>query len=156
MTLALPKYFLSIHYITTMEFLQNNPLILKSVSAIGIAALADHYVLKVEDWTSNLMFGGAAAVGLAIGGYATSLLPFPDNLPSMDNLYSTKTVLQRVSEISLGAGVSWGIHTYVFKNNYSPSQYMNQIAVLAVVDIGSEYMKDYITGQTLNYFLPDN
>ena len=50
-----------------MEFLQNNPVILKSVSAVAIGAGLDRYVLKTEDLNQNLMFGGSVALGLAIG-----------------------------------------------------------------------------------------
>ena len=128
---------------------QNTNTLLKPLVMAGTVVAIDKFVMNNPNMNESLYFGLAGAVGVYTGNMVAKALPIP--LPSGD-YFDGKTLETRVAEISIGAGVGYGLNRYVLKNDYSYDQLLNKLAILAASDFISEYAVDYIEGRNLAFF----
>ena len=128
-----------------------SPMITKPIIAGIACAMMDKLILKKDNMMSNATFGASVAFGTLIGdglGGALSSV-FPDT-----NLYiiGGKTLAQRATEITVGAGTAYAINMYVLENDLRPSEMANKLGVIALSQFIGEYGSDYFAGQPLAYF----
>ena len=109
----------------------------------------DKFVLKQTNMNNSLYFGLAGAIGVYAGGMLATMIPLP--LPSGD-YFDGKTLELRIAEITIGAGVGYGINAYVLKNDFNKQDMMKKLAVLAGADFVAEYADDYLNGRALSFF----
>ena len=118
---------------------------------MGAVVIAlDKFALKNENMNESMYLGLAGAIGVYTGTFVAKMLPIP-NLPTGE-YFDGKTIELRVAEISVSAGVGYGINKFVLNNEYSQTQLLNKLALLAASDFISEYAVDYLTGKKLSYF----
>lgn len=127
----------------------NNHLMYKSVSAFGFSLLADKFVNQNQDITQSLYFAGATTAGITLGSVIGDSLP--QILPSVSGIENGKTLLTRTLEISSAVGAGYALNRYVLKNDLAPSLAIRKMAILAGVDVLSEYFADYMSNEELNY-----
>jgi hypothetical protein len=135
-----------------MNFIANNPVVLKIACGSIVAGLLDRFVMGVEDVMSNATFGMVTGVSLGAGLYVSSMIPMPIiPIGEFGGFYQAKTVTARVSEIVIGTAAAYSLNRFVLKNDYNTSQFSKRIGILVASDFVSEYVSDYIASRSLNY-----
>lgn len=122
----------------------------KGASAVAISVLLEKFVNGNNDYMSTAKFGLATSAGILAGQLVSSSIP--SFIPSVKGVYDGKSLLERVVEIGAGAGSGHVFNTYLFKNDYNPSDMPKKLGLIALTDILSEYASDYVNGQPLSYF----
>ena len=126
-----------------------NPKFVKAASSFGIAFAIDNLYFNNKDLQQNAMFAGAASAGIVVGSMIGDKVPAL--LPDSQELYSGKLISTRLVELTTGIASGYAINKFVLGNDYDSSMWMQKIATIAIVDFGSEYLTDYITGNALGY-----
>ena len=127
----------------------------KPVVAGAIAGALDHYVLQNSDIKSNAVFGASVGAGTFLADtFAGSLgSSVGSNLFGDSTLYNGSTLTQRVIEIAGGSVGSYVANRFLLKNDYVYSQVYQKIGVVAVSQIASIYLIEYMGGRTLSYLM---
>jgi len=128
--------------------MSENTLLKPLITGATVIAL-DKFVMKNENMNESLYFGFASAVGVYGGSMIAKAMPLP--LPSGE-YFTGKTVELRLAEITLGAGAAYALNRYALNNDYSSSQMMSKLALLAGADFIAEYATDYLQGKKLAFF----
>ena len=131
----------------------NNPILIKGASAFVYAMLADKFLLNNTNLQSSAMFAGATTAGIIAGQIIAEKSVTSGILPDSAGLYEGKLVSQRLLELTLGIGASYGINMFVLKNDYNINDFLKRIGIIAVVDVAAEYTKDYFLGQSIGYLV---
>ena len=129
--------------------------LVKTGIAVGIAALLDKYVMGVDDLQRNLIFGSVSAGSLFAGTFASQLVAPAVSISGGNSLFQNKTIAERAVELSVGSAVGYAVNRYALNNDYNPSEMTKRIGCLALTDLTSEYISDYIFGQPLDYLSTD-
>ena len=125
--------------------------ILKAVVAGGVAAAADHLVMKNPNLQSCAMFGGATAAG--VFGVSLVIDPILHMIPTHTPLGNLgKGVEQRVVEILGGTAGVYALNHFVLKNEYTVQQMMPKMAIIAVADLVGEGIADVMMGEKVDFF----
>ena len=131
---------------SVMKYLVNKPII-----AGGLCVIADHYVMGVSDWQSNLKFGAAVAGGTAvIGTVSNQILDALPNMGGMSGVYNGKTIVQRVLEIGGGSVGAYLVNRFVFNNDFQYSQAWKKVGIVAASQLVAEYYMDASTGAEIS------
>lgn len=101
------------------------------------AGIADHYVMKKTDLTSNLYFGAAVGGGIFAVSWVEPLVSpyFPTKTPVGA---IGKALEGRIVEIALGSGAAFAMNRYVLKNDYTQKDLLMRLGIIAVADIIGE------------------
>lgn len=122
--------------------------LLKPVVSAAVAVALDKYYLNENDMNSSLIFGASVGLGTYAGIVAGKYVP-DMQLPVLGN---GKGLSQRVVEIAGGAGTSYVVHKYVFKNANYREDMMQVVGVCAVADLVGELATDFLAGRPLSIF----
>ena len=125
----------------------------KPAAAAGVAFLLDKFVLNNPDQTSSLYFAAAAGAGILASDLLSPYLPDLSKTVSTTAFYSANTIEKRVLEISLGAGIGYGVNHFILKNTGYNEDMTKRLMAIAAADFISEYLTDYATAQPLSYLI---
>ena len=89
--------------------------IVKPAATAVVAIAIDQFFFNESDLTKSLTFGVSAGAGAYLGMMGGSSLPDLSNtLPTF--LGNGKGLLQRITEVGLGAGTGYVVNKYIMKN----------------------------------------
>jgi hypothetical protein len=115
----------------------------------GCVAIALQMYLKERDLTRSLYFGAAVAVGEYSAEFVTPIIKHI-NIPSLSrDLYDSKTLMERIVDVSLSAGMVYALNKYVLNNDQyilTRGELLNRIGVI----VASDFV-DYLNGKPLDY-----
>ena len=131
----------------------NNPVLIKGASAFGYAMLADKFILGNTNLQSSAMFAGATSAGIIAGEIISNKVVTSGILPDSNGLHEGKMVSQRLLELTIGVGASYGINMFVLKNDYNINDFLKRIGIITVVDIAAEYTTDYFLNKSVGYLV---
>ena len=129
------------------QFMATNPVIIKGVASAILAGAIDKFYFKEQNMTHNASFALSTALGITIGSAIGKTIP---SVIEDSTFYNGKTIAQRSSEVLFGSAISYGAFMYS-GFNYTPSDYIERVGAVLVVDFASEYCVDYMTGEALQY-----
>jgi len=127
-----------------------DPDIVKALSSAGVAFALDKYYMNQPDMKKSAMFAAAVGIGNYASSYLTSNDMIPIIVPDLGTFADGSAVQARVQEIALGAGASYALNKFVFKQTVSNNDFMKQVGIIIASDIGGEMIKDYIVGDSIN------
>lgn len=119
----------------------------------GFAYALDKYYIGEIDMKRSAYFAVATGLGQYSSQWVSPILnPIFENIPSMsENLYDSKTLAQRISEVSASAGMVYLLNKYVFQNDQFPQEIYLRLGVIAAADFLSEYSLDFVNGRKLAF-----
>lgn len=124
----------------------------KPVLAGVYATIIDKYYMQEPDMTRSLYFGGAVAVGIYTSEYLSPMVNLIGHIPSLNvQLYNSKTLAQRITEVGTGASVTFVLNRYILQNDIYKSEILIRVAIIGVSDVLAEYTSDYFNGRSLSY-----
>jgi hypothetical protein len=127
-----------------------SPMIVKPVAAAIYAYAFDKWLLKNTDDRSSMYFG--AAVGVTTGIVSTVFSGIDLGLPS-NELFSGKTLSQRLAELSAASAGAYAANKYLLRNEFKSSEMMQKIGIIALAELGAEYTADYLSSQPLSFLV---
>ena len=131
----------------------NNPTMIKGASAFAFALAADKFVFGNENLYQSATFAGAVTVGIVGGEIIAQKAVTSGMLPDSAGLYEGKLLSQRLLELTIGVGAGYLVNTFVLKNDYNNNDWLKKIGTILVIDVLSEYSKDYVMGSTIGYLV---
>ena len=111
---------------------------IKTVSAFGLAVLADRYIIGEQDLRRNAMYG--AALSTAIFGsdiIMAGVDALPIHIPTVSkSLYDGKTLTSRIVEVGSAVAVTQVLNSKVLGNdvNAVDGEFMFRAGVTALID----------------------
>ena len=125
--------------------------ILKAVVAGGVAAAADHLVMKNPDLKSCAMFGGATAAG--VFGVSLVIDPLLKMIPTHTPIGNLgKGIEQRVLECCGATAGVYAMNKFLLHNEYSMKEMLPKLAIIAIADLIGEGVSDVMMGEKLDFF----
>ena len=121
-----------------------SPTVIKALVATGVVYIIDNKLLQDGDMMSSAYYAAASGAGIYLGTEFGGKLA--EYMPSQ--IKGVTGLAERVSEISIGAGVAYGINHLIFKND-SYGTTMKRVAGVAAADVISQLIADYLAGQPL-------
>jgi hypothetical protein len=129
-----------------------NYLLYKSISAVGLTFALSKIWLKEENFYNNLEISTASVAGLLAGNYIGAYVGSAIGGSAQIDGASEATILQRAIEIGSSAGVGYAVNRFLLNNrDYNATTMARKIGVLALADVGSEFITDFLLGQPLTY-----
>lgn len=122
--------------------------LLKPLISGGAVVALDMFYLKEQNLNNSLIFGGAVAAGVYVGGMLGQYAP-DISLPILGN---GKGLEQRIVEIASGAGSAFVLNKYVMKNTSYRDDTMQKLGVIIVADLVGELASDVLAGRPLSVF----
>jgi len=126
----------------------------KPLVAGCVAIALDQMYLKERDLTRSLYFGAAVAVGEYSAEFVTPIIKHI-NIPSLSrDLYDSKTLMERIAEVSLSAGMVYALNKYILNNDqyiFTRGEFLNRVGVIVASDFAATYIVDYLNGKPLDY-----
>jgi hypothetical protein len=121
----------------------------------GVATLLDHFMLKNENWQSNMSFGISAGLGTSVGNLVGSYVgsAVGDTIIPTTTMYAGSTLTERIIEIGAGSVSAYYINQMVFKNDYYSENMGAKIGTIALSQFLGTYLIDYFTGSPMNYLV---
>lgn len=122
--------------------MQNN--IVKPLSAGVVAYAVQKYYLN-KDNTQAMYFGGSVAAGT----YASEMIS-----PMLKKAAGSTagSLMEKVLEIGAGVGSAVALNTYVLKNTSYRDNMMNDVGVIVLSSVASEFIDDFVYGRKLDYW----
>jgi hypothetical protein len=127
-----------------------DPDIVKALGSAGVAFALDKFYMGQQDMQKSAMFAAAVGVGNYTSSYLINNDVIPIVLPDMGTFANGVAVQARIQEIALGAGASYALNRFVFKQTVSNNEFMKQIGIVIAADLGGEIIKDYMVGDSIN------
>ena len=129
-----------------MDLLKNDQIV-KALSATTIAFLLDKYYYEVKNTQGSLMYAGGVGLSMFIGNYLAQQTP---EMYDLGQLTENKSVDFRIMEVAYASLSSYILNDKVIQNKFysKPGEAILQIALY---DIASEYISDYILGNNISY-----
>ena len=131
----------------------NNPMLLKGASAFALSLAVDKFVFGNENLSQSAMFAGAVTVGIVGGQMVAEKAITTGLIPDSAGLYEGKLLSQRLLELTIGVGAGYAVNAFVLKNDYNNNDWLKKIGAIIVIDVLSEYSKDYIMGSSIGYLV---
>ncbi len=129
----------------------SNYILYKGASAVAITFALSKYWLGEQDLYNNLEISWGSVAGLIVGNYVGSYAWTIIGSSQIDGV-NESTILERVIEIGAGTGAGYLVNRFVLGNSdWNASSVSRKLPVLALSDIGSEYVAEYLTSQPLSY-----
>jgi len=126
-----------------------NPKVVKGLSAFTISYAIDNLYFKNNNMNENLMYSSSVAAGILLGQMVGEQVP--GFIPDQAGMYNGKTITSRIFELTSGVSSAYVLNKFVMKNDFSGNM-MEKIGMIALTDFLSEYLTDYINGNSLAYF----
>ena len=131
----------------------NNPVLIKAGAAFTLSLATDKFVFGNDNLSQSAMFAGAVTAGIASGQLIAENAITTGMLPDSAGLYEGKLVSQRLLELAVGVGVGYAVNAFVLKNDYNTNDWMKKVGAIIVIDVLSEYSKDYVLGSAVGYLV---
>ena len=131
----------------------NNPMLLKGGTAFALSLAVDKFVFGNENLQQSAMFAAAVTVGIVGGQIVAEKAITTGLIPDSAGLYEGKLLSQRLLELTISVGAGYAVNALVLKNDYNTNDWLKKIGAIIVVDVLSEYSKDYIMGSTIGYLV---
>ena len=130
-----------------------NPVLIKGASAFALSLATDKFVFGNDNLSQSTMFAGAVTAGIVGGQLIAEKAITTGMLPDSAGLYEGKLVSQRLLELAVGVGAGYAVNAFVLKNDYNRNDWMKKVGAIIVIDVLSEYSKDYVLGSSLGYLV---
>jgi hypothetical protein len=129
-----------------MDLLKNDQIV-KALSATTIAFLLDKYYYEVKNTQGSLMYATGVGLSMFIGNYLATQTP---EMYDLGQLTENKSIDFRIMEVAYASLSSYILNDKVIQNKFysKPGEAILQIALY---DIASEYITDYIMGNNISY-----
>ena len=101
------------------------------------AGLADRFIMKNPDLTSNMYFAGAVGAGIFAVSWVEPIVSkaVPTHTPIG---HIGKALEGRILEIACGSASAYAVNHYVLKNEYNVDNLMYKLAIIAGSDLVGE------------------
>ena len=124
--------------------------IFKALISSSVAAAIDILIYKNNNTKGTMILAGTVGASSYISSKASNFLPDVTGT-TFDNQYmDSKTVEQRILELSLSSGGSFVISKYVLKN-MRDLPLIQYVGIFGGASFASEYITDYVFSQPLSY-----
>ena len=132
--------------------------LMKPLAVAGVAMALDQFVLGETNIMRTAYFGGAVVVGSYASEFVAPLVKdVAGFIPTVSkSLYDSKTLAERIIEISASSGCAYVLNKYVLGNDIYRDEVLKRIAVIAVSDVIATYALDYFNGQKLQFLTDSN
>lgn len=123
----------------------------KPLTMALIAGALDMYVMGEENMNRTMMFAGAVAVGNYASQYAVPIIKKINVATISRNLYDTKTLVERIVEVSSSTAFVYVLNKYVLNNDIYRNELMKRVGVIVIADVASTYALEYFNSQPLEF-----
>ena len=132
--------------------------LMKPLAVAAVAMTLDQFFLGETNIMRTAYFGGAVVIGSYASEYVAPLIKdVAGFIPSLNKgLYDSKTLAERIIEISASSGCSYVLNKNVLGNDIYRDEVLKRIAVIAVSDVIATYALDYFNGQKLQFLTDSN
>jgi len=130
--------------------LLSDPITLKPIIAFALSISIDRYYYGVNNIKSSMLFAGAVSGSFLISSLITPGLP--NLFPNLGSFADGSDVQERILDVSISEIACYIINDKILRNNFyqTDDTYM-RIANIILIDVASEYITDYLSGQRLSY-----
>jgi hypothetical protein len=131
----------------------NNPVMIKSLAAFGLALAGDKFVMGNDNLQSSAIFAASVTGGIIGGQLIAEKAITSGLLPDSAGLYEGKLISQRLLELTIGVAAGYFANSIILKNDYNRNDMLKKFALIASVDVLSEYATDYFLARNVGYLV---